>query len=269
MNKTILNTLESPYRMTVLSKRISTTSQSQPNACHPGYSEHSIQETRPQCSLYTRVQFAPCWNIHLRYGHQLPKAIFRSQKKCSSHSSARLEGSAETTTQQRRQRCIAIQIWKILEGLSPNLNESGGIQLQHGIPHRRGREFQIVNLARTPSHLQQTRKQSFKCVGAKIFNELPIDIRNTTHTSVDNYKSKLDKHYGRSSDTPHLRHAQTRQNETHHYHHLPHTQSHVATQSHTLANLITGHNTASAQIFPGGSNQLPRGGRIARSSPPW
>jgi len=114
--------------------------------------------------------------------------------------------------ERRRQRYIAIQIWKILEGLSPNLNESGGgIQLQHGISHRRGRECQIFNLARTPSHLQQTRKQTFKCVGAKLFNDLPIDIRNTTQTSVDNFKSKLDKYYRRSSDTPHLRLAQTRQ----------------------------------------------------------
>ncbi len=109
--------------------------------------------------------------------------------------------------ERRRERYINIHIWKILEKKTTNLGDAGLsiITTQTDIPHRRGRTCLPFNLANTPSHLQQARKQTIRCQGVKLFNELPKHVRNITDASVDTFKRSLDKHYRNKDDTPLLR----------------------------------------------------------------
>ena len=111
--------------------------------------------------------------------------------------------------ERRRERYTILHIWKILENKTTNLSETelSKISLQTGIPHRRGRTCMPHNLARTPSHLQQARQQTIRCKGVQLFNKLPKHIRNTTQTTLDSFKSTLDKFYRSTDDLPSLRHA--------------------------------------------------------------
>ena len=111
--------------------------------------------------------------------------------------------------ERRRERYIVIQVWKMLEGLSPNLADTDNcsIKLQSDAASRRGRTCQTPKLASTPTHLLKAKQQSVKCFGAKLFNALPKQIRNITKVGVNNFKMALDKVLKTIEDKPLLRSA--------------------------------------------------------------
>ena len=123
-----------------------------------------------------------------------------------------------SSLERRRERYIIIHIWKMLENLTPNLanTDECSIQTQTDFTHRRGRTCKSQNLNKTPSHLLQAKKQTIKCIGAKLFNNLPKNIRNTTDTSIDVFKSKLDKYLRSKEDFTSLSNAQPSWLETNH-----------------------------------------------------
>ena len=150
--------------------------------------------------------------------------------------------------EQRRTRYMSIQVWKILENITPNTGETEATRLQPQttFSHRRGRTCPTFNLNNTPSHLLQARKQTLRCQGAKIFNSLPKQIRNITHTTVDVFKSNLDKYLRSSMESPYTRFAHASWQETNHPHPIPSIPHH-----HNQVGILTEeHDTAVPLIFP-------------------
>ena len=71
---------------------------------------------------------------------------------------------------------------KILQEIVPNV----GIKTTHESNHRLGRKIFI------PDATSKLRKSSFQSIGPRLFNLLPIDLRNHDK-SIDNFKEKLDE----------------------------------------------------------------------------
>ena len=98
--------------------------------------------------------------------------------------------------ERRRERYITMHVWKMLENLTANTSstEECIIKTQTDITHRRGRTCQIHTITKNASHLFKARQQTIKSLGTKLFNKLPKSIRNMTNTSIDAFKSMLDKY---------------------------------------------------------------------------
>ena len=99
--------------------------------------------------------------------------------------------------ERRRERYIAIYIWKVIEGIVPNFGVSVGCN------KRTGRYCVVPIVRSTVSHkIQSIRFNSLVVNGAQIFNSLPIHIRNKTECSVDSFKAALDKYLKLVPDEP-------------------------------------------------------------------
>ena len=98
--------------------------------------------------------------------------------------------------QRRLERYKIIYTWrKVLEGLIPNFG------INYSINKRRGRECTIPVL-RESSAIKRLREQSFQMAGPRLFNCLPINIRNFTKASMDDFKEKLDFFLATLPDQP-------------------------------------------------------------------
>ena len=99
--------------------------------------------------------------------------------------------------QRRRERYICIYIWKILEGHVPNFG------IRHYSNERRGR-LCIVPPVQTGAkqRLQTIRHNSMGVYGPRLFNWLPVWIRNMSNCSVDVFKRALDRHLVLIPDEP-------------------------------------------------------------------
>ena len=105
--------------------------------------------------------------------------------------------------QRRRERYKIIYVWKILESHVPNISCEGdsGIKKLHSL--RNGRSCTISPLLNsTPTAIQRLREGSLTYHGAKLFNALPKDLRNTTNCSTLAFKHKLDKFLAQIIDQP-------------------------------------------------------------------
>ena len=101
-------------------------------------------------------------------------------------------------SQQRRlERYRIIYTWKILEGLAPNC----GLEVTNSV--RRGREVKIPPLKGKQS-VRNLREQSFQVSGPKLFNSVPIKIRNITKVPVEKFKEQLDKFLELIPDEPNV-----------------------------------------------------------------
>ena len=101
--------------------------------------------------------------------------------------------------ERRRDRYIAIYIWKVMEGLVPNFGINVGC-------HRRNGRYGVIPVVRsTASHKIQTiRFNSLAVKGPQIFNSLPASIRNKTGCSVDTFKAALDDYLQHVPDEPRI-----------------------------------------------------------------
>ena len=98
--------------------------------------------------------------------------------------------------ERRRERYIAIYIWKILEGTVPNVGSDNNA-ITATWHARRGRECNIPKISTTaPTRIQNIRRASFTVNGPRIFdfNSLPQYIRDTTKCDKNIFKAHLD-HY--------------------------------------------------------------------------
>ena len=99
--------------------------------------------------------------------------------------------------QRRRERYVCIYVWKILEGLVPNI----GLQSTNSV--RRGRSCIIPPVSRVASQKVQTiRYNSIGILGPRLFNHLPQNLRDVSGCSVDIFKRHLDKHLDTIPDEP-------------------------------------------------------------------
>ena len=93
---------------------------------------------------------------------------------------------------------MCIFVWKISMGLV------SGYKLEFkGVGTRRGRECEVAEIVRTaPAAVRRARENGLAVKGAKMFNLLPPEIRNTTSDKVEHFKSKLDKFLSEVPDEP-------------------------------------------------------------------
>ena len=103
--------------------------------------------------------------------------------------------------QRRRERYRIIYVWKILEGLVPNL--SGRSELQRKSSLRFGTMCSIPSrITSATSRVQTLRDGSFAFNGPRLFNALPAHIRNLTEIGTLSFKKELDRFLKTVVDEP-------------------------------------------------------------------
>ena len=100
------------------------------------------------------------------------------------------------SVQRRHERYKIIYIYKIKEGLVPNISDTHGLQF---LPNKRhGCTCKIPTFPLYNNKASAARNNSFALTASTLWNSLPRDIKDTTGVSVDAFKRKLDpllKHY--------------------------------------------------------------------------
>ena len=102
--------------------------------------------------------------------------------------------------ERRWERYQIIYVWKILEGLVPNL--SGSSKIEPRMSDRRGRSCYRQALDR--NSYQQLRNNSLSIHGVKLFNCIPKKIRNLTNCPKEKFKSELDMFLKLIPDEPQI-----------------------------------------------------------------
>ena len=101
--------------------------------------------------------------------------------------------------QRRRERYRIIYIWKILEKFVPNINNS----ITSYTHVRHGRKCHIPVFNARPK-IDNMREASLPIHGARLFNALPIAVRNLSGISVKKFKKALDKFLCTVPDEPQI-----------------------------------------------------------------
>ena len=100
--------------------------------------------------------------------------------------------------ERRRERYMAIFLWKVSQGMV------NGYHMEFtGVAGRRGRTALPKQIVKSSSSLtKKARESSIGVKGAKIFNLLPVKIRNLDSNNVDTFKSALDSYLSFIPDQP-------------------------------------------------------------------
>ena len=156
---------------------------------------------------YCSALWAPVSKGEIQRLEEIQQSFLRKIKGLSPDYHKALKDIKMYSLERRRERYVILHVWKMLEGIVPNLGdtETSRIKLQSEIQARRGRTCQIHRLAFTPTHLHKVKQQSVKCFGVKLFNSLPKQIRNITGTDISSFKSALDRFLQHVEDKPLLR----------------------------------------------------------------
>ena len=102
--------------------------------------------------------------------------------------------------ERRRERYRIIYVWKIMEGLVPNLNKN---PIRHTISLRNGRKCLLPSTSsRVPRRMQSFRDGTLSVNGARLFNVLPVKLRNMRGVSISVFKNELDKFLNTVPDEP-------------------------------------------------------------------
>ena len=106
--------------------------------------------------------------------------------------------------QRRRERYQIIYLWSILEGKVPNIVTNGHnlISVQSAASSRLGRTIQTKPLKDT--RYGNLRFHSLPFHGARLFNQLPLDVRNLTGCSKDDFKASIDALLSKIADEPQI-----------------------------------------------------------------
>ena len=107
--------------------------------------------------------------------------------------------------ERRCERYLIIYTWRIMDGQVPNISESnrGGIKEKWHI--RRGRVCIVPTVnSQTSGSLRSLYYTSLAIHGPRLFNSIPVTIRNMTVCSMDPFKQCLDKYLRRVLDEPHI-----------------------------------------------------------------
>ncbi len=102
--------------------------------------------------------------------------------------------------ERRRERYRIIYVWKILEGLVPNLNKNP-IRCTTSLRH--GRMCAVPPTSNNVStSLQSLRDGTLSIHGARLFNALPVQLRNMKGSPLPKFKEKLDNFLRTVPDEP-------------------------------------------------------------------
>ena len=101
---------------------------------------------------------------------------------------ARLKVLKLYSLERRRERYFIIYTWKILEGLVPNLNS----KIRPYWSRRHGRKCKIPPLKQR-GRIGTIRENFLNVKGPKLFNVLPLNLRNIANQPLEVFKRHLDK----------------------------------------------------------------------------
>ena len=101
--------------------------------------------------------------------------------------------------QRRRERYRILYVWKILEGLVPNVNES----IRPNTHIRHGRKCSVIRIYNN-SKIQSIVENSFCVNGPRLFNILPRQVRDLTGIPLNTFKKALDDYLKLIPDEPQL-----------------------------------------------------------------
>lgn len=110
----------------------------------------------------------------------------------------RLSSMKLYSLQRRRERYRIIYIWKVLEGLVPNVNN----KIISTLHARLGRKCKLPSVPH--GRLGKIRDASLPINGARLFNALPKHIRNLTGVKLLSFKNALDTFLSSVPDQPQL-----------------------------------------------------------------
>ena len=104
------------------------------------------------------------------------------------------------SVQRRHERYKIIYIYKIKEGLVPNISEKHGLNFQPNKRH--GCTCKIPTFPLYNNKAAAARNNSFALTASSLWNSLPRDIRDITGVNVDVFKRRLDLVLGYYPDEP-------------------------------------------------------------------
>ena len=109
----------------------------------------------------------------------------------------RLQSLHLYSQERRRERYQVIFLWKVLQGLVQGYT----VTTQHS--PRRGRVVEIPAYCRNaPAPVRRAREASLSVKGARLFNILPRDLRDTSTGTVEQFKGRLDDWLSNVPDQP-------------------------------------------------------------------
>ena len=109
----------------------------------------------------------------------------------------RLQALRLYSQERRRERYQIIFIWKVAQGLVH------GYHATFVNSDRRGRQMQVAPLCnQAASSVRKARESSLQVKGARLFNCIPRDLRDTSTGTPDQFKSKLDAWLSTIPDQP-------------------------------------------------------------------
>ena len=104
--------------------------------------------------------------------------------------------------ERRRERYRIIYVWKILEEMVPNLTSERN-RIKSTTSLRFGRKCVIPPIPKQATTGVQSLREGSLCVnGARLFNMLPLEIRNLSNVDLPVFKSKLDEFLATIADEP-------------------------------------------------------------------
>ena len=109
----------------------------------------------------------------------------------------RLASLSLYSQERRRERYQIIFLWKVAQGLVQ------GYKSSFYQSDRRGRLMALAPLSnQAPSSVRKARESSLRVRGAKLFNIIPREIRDTSTGTTEMFKAKLDEWLSRVPDQP-------------------------------------------------------------------
>ena len=109
----------------------------------------------------------------------------------------RLASLSLYSQERRRERYQIIFLWKVAQGLVQ------GYKSSFYQSDRRGRLMALAPLSnQAPSSVRKARESSLQVRGAKLFNIIPREIRDTSTGTTEMFKAKLDEWLSRVPDQP-------------------------------------------------------------------
>ena len=169
------------------------------------------QERQPMLALWKQLILcdldycSQLWNPSKTGNIQALKLLQRSYLRCINGMQClnyweQLGELILYSLERRRERYIAIYIWRILEGHVPNFDMTPVSFQRHP---RHGRECLVPRVSGTASSSIQRVHYCFLPIkGPNIFNSLPRSVRNITGCNVETFKTGLDKYLTLVPDEP-------------------------------------------------------------------
>ena len=110
----------------------------------------------------------------------------------------KLKSFKMSSQERRRERYMVVFLWKISQGLvngySIQFTSASGRRGRTALPH------EVVKSS--PASVRRARESSLGVKGARIFNLLPVTLRNIDSNNVEVFKKELDTFLARIPDQP-------------------------------------------------------------------